>query len=85
MPSLPPIDVEVARGRLSGYEPGRPSYRFDPYEYEPAAEAEDEYAAYEEAEEPGFDIYGLVLGVLAAVAVLGLIPLWITVYLTLTR
>jgi serine/threonine protein kinase len=34
---------------------------------------------------PGVDFFGIVLGVLAAVAVLGLIPLWLTVYLTLTR
>jgi serine/threonine protein kinase len=34
---------------------------------------------------PGVDIYGFVLGVLAAVAVIGLIPLWLTVYLTLMR
>ena len=31
------------------------------------------------------DWYGLVLGVLAVSAVLGLIPLWITVYLTFIR
>jgi serine/threonine-protein kinase len=57
--------------------PSRADYRDYPYE------------AYDEAEEveyePSFDWYGLVLGVLAVSAVLGLIPLWITVYLTFTR
>lgn len=34
---------------------------------------------------PGVDIYGMVLGILAAVALLGLIPLWWAVYETVTR
>jgi eukaryotic-like serine/threonine-protein kinase len=34
---------------------------------------------------PGVDIYGIALGILAAIALLGLIPLWIAVYNVLTR
>lgn len=34
---------------------------------------------------PGVDIYGIALGILAAVALLGLIPLWYAVYTVLTR
>jgi hypothetical protein len=44
---------------------------------------EDEYGDYEDDIVPGVDIYGLVLGVFAAVAVIGLIPLWITVWFTI--
>jgi serine/threonine-protein kinase len=55
------------------------------YQTEEAPTYEDSYDDYTQDLVPGVDIYGLVLGVLAAVAVLGLIPLWLTVYLTLTR
>jgi serine/threonine-protein kinase len=34
---------------------------------------------------PGVDIYGIALGILAAIALLGLIPLWYAVYTVLTR
>lgn len=79
IPSMPPVDYQSARPRSPVHAP----YIDDRY----TLEEYDEYEAElrDEAEEPGFDVYGLVLGVLAAVAVLGLIPLWITVYLTLTR
>ena len=84
---MPPIDIDAVRSRSPGYyspptyEPA-PSYPYEGYGYE---EEEDDYRAFQEADAPGFDVYGVVLGVLAAVAVLGLIPLWITVYLTLSR
>ncbi|MBN1311781.1 MAG: serine/threonine protein kinase [Anaerolineae bacterium] len=55
------------------------------YETEQASTYENPYDDYSQDLVPGIDIYGLVLGVLAVVAVLGLIPLWLTVYLTLTR
>jgi len=82
IPSMPPVDYQTARPRQSAHAPYIDDrYTLDEY---------DEYDDYQgdmlaEAEAPGFDVYGLILGVLAAVAVLGLIPLWITVYLTLTR
>jgi serine/threonine-protein kinase len=34
---------------------------------------------------PGVDLYGIALGILAAIALLGLIPLWFAVYTVLTR
>jgi serine/threonine-protein kinase len=80
---LPPAP-QPSRAAYSGYyepEPGPVPSRatYSDYRYE-------QYDEYDGAEyEPAFDWYGLVLGVLAVVAVLGLIPLWITVYLTFTR
>ncbi len=71
LPSLPPLGMDV----VEDYPPAQRGYS-------------TEYLADEEGMEeiePGFDVYGIVLGALAAVAVLGLIPLWITVYLTFTR
>lgn len=87
IPSMPPIDMDAVRSRSLGYpppsyEPATPAY---PYEDSAYDYGEDDYRAVEEAGASGFDVYGVVLGVLAAVAVLGLIPLWITVYLTLSR
>lgn len=79
LPSLPPVDYQTARPRQGVHAP----YVDDRYTLDEYDEYQDDVLA--EAEDPGFDVYGLVLGVLAAVAVLGLIPLWITVYLTLTR
>jgi eukaryotic-like serine/threonine-protein kinase len=74
--SLPPINVDEYIARPS-FAPRQPAI--------PATTAN----AYDEDDEPdiipGLDIYGVVLGVLAAVAILGLIPLWITVYFTLSR
>jgi len=96
---LPPQDEPtVARQALADLppapQPSRASYS-GYYEPEPAlvsasratySDYRDQYDEYDEADyEPAFDWYGLMLGVLAVVAVLGLIPLWITVYLTFTR
>jgi serine/threonine protein kinase len=82
MPSLPPVDMDAYLGRPSvepmyvSPQPVRPVYD----EYDDQYDSEE----YEEDIVPGLDIFGLVLGVLAAVAVLGLIPLWLTVWFTLT-
>jgi serine/threonine protein kinase len=85
IPSLPPLDIDAVMGRPSH----EADYPADPYAYTPDAAYDPAYDDYidDYAEEPadGFDAYGLALGILAAVAVLGLIPLWISVYLTLTR
>lgn len=81
VPSLPPIDINEYIPRPSferqpAYVPPPPGDYYD--------ESEDEYEDdYDEDIVPGVDIYGIVLGVLAAVAVLGLIPLWLTVLFTL--
>lgn len=70
VPSLPPVDIDAYVGRP--VPAPVPSYEYqDDYE--------DDYADYPEDIVPGIDIYGIVLGVLAAVAILGLIPLWLTV------
>lgn len=75
MPSLPPIDIQAVTGRPPerSSAPTRQDYR--------------EVNAAEEVESivPSVDIYGIILGILAAVAVLGLIPLWLTVYYTFVR
>jgi serine/threonine-protein kinase len=83
IPALPPVDVNEYISRPS-FEPAysQPAYvppvdQYDSYE--------EPYDEYENDIVPGLDIYGLVLGVLAGVAVLGLIPLWLTVYFTLVR
>lgn len=92
MPSMPPLDIDGIMGRSApsnrqtqtsdNYNTGRSSY--DQQYDNTGRYNEDEY--YEDEElEPGFDFYGLVLGVFAAAAVLGLIPLWLTVFVTLTR
>lgn len=86
VPSLPPINPNEVIGRIRGGDqraapaaapnPGRaaiPSRRAPA----PADEAEDVV--------PGVDIENIVLGILASVAVLGLIPLWVVVFLTFTR
>lgn len=84
-PGLPPLDIEAIRKeRAAQYAAAQQ----DVYYEEPAYDDESyDYAEYEidEPQAPGFDFYGLVLWMLAAVAVLGLIPLWVTVYLTFTR
>ena len=77
----PPVQ---SRATYSGYYEPEPApvpsrATYSDYQY-------DQYEDYDEAAyEPAFDWYGLVLGVLAVTAVLGLIPLWITVYLTFSR
>lgn len=86
IPGLPPADIESIRPRgqiRAPYPPGR----YTPVERDDFRDDYDDYYEDEvaEAEEPGVDVYGWVLGIFAAVAVIGLIPLWITVYLTLTR
>lgn len=78
IPSLPPIDIAALTGRpRREAPPPAPSY----------ADYEDEdYAdVVEEDFIPGVDIYGIVLGILAVAMVLGLIPLWLTVYSVLNR
>jgi serine/threonine-protein kinase len=73
--SLPPISMPQA-------QPARRGYFQSTYE----DEADDGYSTYGDAEsEPGIDFYGITLGVIAAVAVLGLVPLWIAVFSVLTR
>ena len=96
IPSMPPVNIESVRPRgqvrapymPGGYTSSEPAV-YDDYETYEAYDAYDSYAGYDEpvVEDavPGFDVYGLILGVLAAVAVLGLIPLWTTVIMTLTR
>jgi hypothetical protein len=84
VPSLPPLDMDAVLDRLPS-QPSAPSVAYpsragrhlEEYEYEDDAPQEDFV--------PGVDVYGIVLGVLAAVAALGLIPLWIAVVTTLTR
>jgi hypothetical protein len=79
MPSLPPVDYQevIRRPMPAAAPPPSPSY----YQAE-----EDDYGdVFEEDLLESIDIYGIVLGVLAAVAVLGLIPLWVTIFLTFTR
>ena len=91
IPSMPPVNIESVRPRgqvRAPYMPDRytldePPAVYDDYETYDAYDPYDDAVA--EGAVPGFDVYGLILGVLAAVAVLGLIPLWITVYLTLAR
>ena len=80
--ALGPADIDGYMGR-----PARPSQGADisfdapdNYDYYDA-----DYDDYEEDVVPGVDVYGLVLGILATVAVLGLIPLWLTVLITFTR
>lgn len=89
MPSLPPLDIEGIMGRStpSSRQPTSQSgYGTQQQQYaeQPAYEDDQYYDDYEE-ESAGFDLYGLVLGVFAAAAVLGLVPLWLTVFVTLTR
>jgi serine/threonine protein kinase len=54
--------------------PPAPVYAPPPIEYGPAV-----------VEEPGTDWFGIGLGILAAIAVLGLIPLWIAIFMTFMR
>ena len=84
MPSLPPLDMNAVLNRPpsqpsapSVVYPSRAGRQLEEYDYEDAAPQGDFV--------PGVDVYGIVLGVLAAVAALGLIPLWIAVVTTLTR
>jgi len=90
MPSLPPVDIDRIMGRRSSPSQGqsasvpRASYDSNAYPSSSYEAYGDDYYDDDEAASP-FDFYGLVLGVFAAAAVLGLIPLWITVFITLTR
>jgi serine/threonine-protein kinase len=70
--ALPPLDF--------GRTVGRQAYQSDSF-----SGYDDEYGDYHQAFIPGVDIYGIILGVLAAVAVLGLIPVWLAVFLTFSR
>lgn len=79
--STPAYYAEPAPATLPPAEIGR---RYA-YAAEDTPAYEEPYDDYSQDFVPGVDFFGIVLGVLAAVAVLGLIPLWLTVYLTLTR
>ncbi len=90
MPSMPPLDIDGIMGRSSpsshlptqqGNYDGNRGYE---QPYDTGGYTDDDYYADDELE-PGIDFYGLVLGAFAAAAVLGLIPLWLTVFVTLTR
>lgn len=74
IPTLPPLTPPPRPGPSQPVQPP-PSYR-PPYGGGPVPE-----------EKPitDIDFYGIALGILAALAVLGLIPLWIAVYLTFAR
>lgn len=82
LPGLPATDpaeaLYRARGRNSAYaQPGYPEGATAPgYDTAPPEE---------EGLLPGVDIENIVLGVLAAIAVLGLVPLWVFVFITFTR
>jgi serine/threonine-protein kinase len=81
IPSMQPVEADAyAPPRRAVAPPTQPA-GYSP----PAFDEEESYAGLPEDILPGVDIYGIVLGVLAAVAVLGLIPLWLTVYFTFTR
>jgi serine/threonine-protein kinase len=71
IPALPQIDIGSFFRRRS--VPSR--YTDDDYDSETI---QDDLV-------PGIDFYGIILGVLAAAAVLGLFPLWATIWLTMTR
>jgi serine/threonine protein kinase len=73
IPSLPPINI--------GAVIGRPAQRdTPPTSRRPSFEEEEDYAdALPEDLIPGVDIYGIALGILAALVILGLIPLWLAV------
>jgi serine/threonine protein kinase len=79
IPSLPPIDTGPAAGRAASPPPAA-SYASPP----PRVRASQSYGE-NGYEDPGLDIYGIVLGIFAGLLVMGLIPLWMTVYFTLTR
>jgi len=46
---------------------------------------EEDFAPADQSFLPGVDIYGIALGIVAAVALIGLVPLWIAVYNTVVR
>jgi serine/threonine-protein kinase len=71
LPALPQIDIGSFFRRRS------PRSRFT----EDATEAD----ALQDDLVPGLDFYGIILGILATAAILGLIPLWATIWLTMTR
>ncbi|MBN1426959.1 MAG: serine/threonine protein kinase [Anaerolineae bacterium] len=73
--TLPQPEIGRQYAYATEYVPSQP----ESYAYQ------EPYDDYGQDFVPGVDIYGLVLGVLAAVAVLGLIPVWIMVFVTLTR
>jgi serine/threonine protein kinase len=73
IPSLPPINIGAVIGRPAQRDTPPPSRR-------PSFEEEEDYAdAIPEDFIPGVDIYGVALGILAALVILGLIPLWLAV------
>ncbi len=85
LPGLPPIDVESAyeRSRAQRVPPTQPVYTPPSSPYAPSHYTSP--PVIEEEEAPGLDIENILLGILAAVAIIGLIPLWLTVYFTFTR
>jgi serine/threonine protein kinase len=73
IPSLPPINIGAVSGRPVQRETPPTTRR-------PSFEEEEDYAdAIPEDLIPGVDIYGIALGILAALVILGLIPLWLAV------
>ncbi|MGF1505063.1 MAG: protein kinase [Anaerolineae bacterium] len=74
VPTLPPIPRSSAGERAAAESPSRApvSYPRQPI-------------STEREEAPGPDLYGIVLGVFAALLIVGLIPLWIAVFVTLTQ
>ncbi|HEC22929.1 MAG TPA: serine/threonine protein kinase, partial [Chloroflexi bacterium] len=87
-PAPPPAAAETLPAPVSAEKTLVPSSRAplpSRVSYLPDSPPPEEEFAPEEEFVPGVDIYGIVLGVLAAVAVLGLIPLWVTILLTFTR
>ncbi|GAB4468838.1 MAG: hypothetical protein Kow00124_03470 [Anaerolineae bacterium] len=89
LPGLPPIDVESAyeRSRAQRVPSTPPAYTPPPPPppYTPPDYYGPPLVVEEEEEAPGLDIENILLGILAAAAVIGLIPLWLTVYFTFTR
>ena len=74
LPALPPVEINENR-------PYARRVLQQPYD-EPSS---DYYPAPSQSFLPGVDLYGIALGILAAIALLGLIPLWFAVYRVLTH
>ena len=72
LPALPPVEINENRPYARRLQP-----QYD--------DGSDSYPAPSQSFLPGVDLYGIALGILAAIALLGLIPLWFAVYRVLTR
>jgi serine/threonine protein kinase len=73
--ALPPVEIAE----------NRPYARAAYQNYDAPVSDSYGYAAPDRSFLPGVDLYGIALGILAAIALLGLIPLWFAVYRVLTR